>query len=159
MDEYLSEFNTEQFTFRKIQKSDLDENYFNLLGQMTQSPVPDIKKLNEEFEKYYMNNDLMQVFVIHDKNTNKIIGNGRIYIEPKLTRGISKVAHIEDIVVDKSYSGQGLGKTMMNVLMMASEKLGCYKAILDCTEKISGFYGKCGFTESGVQMSKYFTQK
>jgi len=43
--------------------------------------------------------------------------------------------------------------------MEASEKIGCYKAILDCTENIGGFYEKCGFTKSGIQMSKYFIRK
>jgi len=98
-----------------LEKTDLNEDYFQLLGQMTQSPMPSSENLQKEFEKYYLNNDLMKVIVLFDKNLNKIIGNGRIYVEPKMTRGIAKVAHIEDIVIDKEYNGQGLGKKLINV--------------------------------------------
>ena len=45
---------------------------------------------------------------------------------------------------------------MIEYLVNKSEKLGCYKVILDCDEKNVGFYEKCKFEKKGVQMANYF---
>ena len=34
-----------------------------------------------------------------------------------------------------------------------ADSLGCYKAILDCSEANIPFYEKCGFDKKGIQMS------
>ena len=46
--------------------------------------------------------------------------------------------HIEDIAVDTSVQGKGLGKKIINALTLLSETLGAYKVILDCSEENKG---------------------
>ena len=45
---------------------------------------------------------------------------------------------------------------MIRALTRVAERLGCYKVILDCSEKNQPFYEKCGMTRKEVQMAKYF---
>jgi glucosamine-phosphate N-acetyltransferase len=86
----------------------------------------------------------------------KIIGTATLLIEPKLIHNISKVGHIEDVVVDKNYRSHGIGKLMLDNLKNKAELMDCYKVILDCDEKNVGFYVKCGFKTKGVEMACYF---
>lgn len=62
------------------------------------------------------------------------------------------VGHIEDISVAKEMQGKQFGLRIIQALDYIAEKVGCYKAILDCSEKNEGFYVKCGYTRAGVQM-------
>lgn len=67
-------------------------------------------------------------------------------------RHLGSVAHIEDIAVAKDQQGKKLGLKMIHALDDIAEKVGCYKAILDCSDKNQGFYEKCGYRLAGVQM-------
>jgi glucosamine-phosphate N-acetyltransferase len=40
-------------------------------------------------------------------------------------------------------------------LMKLGKAAGCYKVILDCSEKNVGFYKKCGFEQKEVCMAWY----
>ena len=61
---------------------------------------------------------------------NEIVATGTILIENKLIHGINKVAHIEDIVVDKKTRGMGLGKKLISFLLNIAENKKCYKIYL-----------------------------
>ena len=88
------------FIFRALKEADLTPSYFELLSRLTSAPYPS-EKLEEmkEFYKEIESNPNHQVIVIEDKATGKVVGTGTIFIERKFIRGISKVGHIEDIVI------------------------------------------------------------
>ena len=44
------------------------------------------------------------------------------------------VGHIEDIAVSKAAQGRKLGLRIIQALVGISEKVGCYKTILDCSQ-------------------------
>ena len=44
-------------------------------------------------------------------------------------------------------------------LMEVGKAAGCYKVILDCSEKNVGFYEKCGFQRKEVLMAWYIPEK
>ena len=67
-------------------------------------------------------------------------------------RNLGVVGHIEDISVAKEMQGKQFGLRIIQALDYIAEKVGCYKAILDCSEKNEGFYVKCGYTRAGLQM-------
>jgi glucosamine-phosphate N-acetyltransferase len=67
-------------------------------------------------------------------------------------RNLGIVGHIEDIAVSKDQQGKKLGLKIIHALDHIAGKVGCYKAILDCSEKNQGFYEKCGYKHAGVQM-------
>jgi len=82
-----------------------------------------------------------------------------LIVEKKFIRNLGQVGHIEDIAVLENQQGKRLGLKMIHALDHISEKVGCYKSILDCSEKNQGFYEKCGYKLAGVQMANYYTKK
>jgi len=70
-------------------------------------------------------------------------------IIPNLTRSASPYAVIENVVVDDTLRGAGLGKQLMAATLDAAWNAGCYKAMLMTGSKRSstlGFYRTCGFS-------------
>ena len=92
------------------------------------------------------------VFVI--KHWNKIIASGTVIIEQKFIHNGGKVAHIEDVIVHPNYRGSGAGKLLVEKLLEEAKKKGCYKTILNCDDKVVGFYEKLGFKKCSLQMRK-----
>lgn len=128
--------------------------YCNLLKQLT--------IINPEFiteEKYseqlsvINSNPFHKIFVA--KYNDAIIGTITVIVEPKFIHDLSKVAHIEDVVVDVAYRSHGVGSLLMKKAIETSKNMGCYKIILDCAEKNIEFYKKFGFNVKEVQMTRY----
>jgi glucosamine-phosphate N-acetyltransferase len=138
-------------TFRILEYNDYNKNYFDLLKQLTiANPCTEIK-FNEFVNKLNENH----VILVCEVN-NKIIASGTLLIEQKLIRDCGKVGHIEDIVVDKEYKNNGLGKKLVVELTTYAKKNGCYKVILDCRKEIIPFYEKCGYKNHDDHMVQYF---
>lgn len=45
---------------------------------------------------------------------------------------------------------------MIQAITALGESVGCYKNILNCSLKNEPFYVKCGYHNSGAEMSRYF---
>ena len=73
--------------------------------------------------------------VVVDKDSDKIVGVGCVFIERKFLRGLGSVGHIEDIAVDKNVQGKKIGLRIIQALTGISENSGCYKTILNCSDK------------------------
>ena len=74
------------------------------------------------------------LIVVVDKQTDRIVGAGGVFIERKFLRDLGLVGHIEDIAVDKSQQGKKIGLRIINALTSISEGCGCYKTILNCSD-------------------------
>jgi glucosamine-phosphate N-acetyltransferase len=73
--------------------------------------------------------------VIVDKASDRIVAVGTVFIERKFLRGLGSVGHIEDIAVDERQQGKKLGLRVIQALTRLSENSGCYKTILNCSDK------------------------
>jgi glucosamine-phosphate N-acetyltransferase len=134
-------------SIRRLHKNDYDNGIIELLGQLTTISKDHVTR--RKFEDYVdalSGND--NHFTIVVEGGNKIIGTATLLVEPKLIHNVSKVGHIEDVVVDQKYRGHGIGTMMIEHLTN--------KVILDCDEKNAVFYEKCGFKKKGVEMAVYF---
>ncbi len=129
---------------REIKKTDLNNSFFTLLAQLSgqlTSYDPDI--LWNEYTK----NSNHITFVDEIKEAGKpasIVATSSILIESKFLHCGSKVGHIEDVVVDKDARGSGLGQKIVEHCIEYARKNGCYKVILDCSNKNVPFYINCG---------------
>jgi glucosamine-phosphate N-acetyltransferase len=139
--------------FRNLQKNDFNLGYLDLLSQLTE-----VNKNNISFEKFsnFINKLDENHKIIIIINNNKIIATGTLLIENKIIHSISKVGHIEDIVVDSNSKGLGIGKQIVNYLTNLAKENNCYKVILNCNDHNIGFYQKCGYQKKETQMVKYF---
>ena len=141
------------YIIRKIEVNDYNKKYVDLLSQLS---IVDSKD-DITFEKFISYIDTLHnkhmIYVI--ENNNSIISTITIIIEDKIIHNMGRVMHIEDVIVDKNYRGEGLGKMLLQYAIDIAEKEKCYKIILNCSEETRGFYEKCDFIKKNVQMAKY----
>jgi len=146
------EKNGTSFEVCNLSKNDYDSNYFHLLKQLTE-----IDPNNMDFETFCRFvedlNEKHIIKLIKMKDSKKIVGSITVLIEEKLIHNFGKVAHIEDVVVDESMRGFGLGKKLLEIA--ESECDGCYKIILNCSNENVKFYEKCGYEWKGNEMARY----
>jgi len=138
--------------FRLLEKTDFEKGFLELLSQLT--TVGDITK--NEFMKRFnqiLKNKNHRVYVL--EQNNKIVSCATLFLEPKFIHDCGFVGHVEDVVVDKFCRGQKLGKKIIDFLTSEAERLGCYKILLDCSDKNVGFYQKCLYEKKGAYMAKY----
>ena len=98
------------------------------------------------------------IIVIEDTASSNIAAAGSIVVEHKFVHKNGLAGHIEDIVVNERYRGKNFGKWIIEQLKVIGERVGCYKIILDCSDKNVPFYEKCGFTKKEVEMVWYIPQ-
>jgi len=129
---------------REIKKTDLNNSFFTLLAQLSgQLTSYDSDILWNEYTK----NPNHITFVDEIKEAGKpasIVATSSILIESKFLHCGSKVGHIEDVVVDKEARGSGLGQKIVEYCIEYAKEKGCYKVILDCSNKNVPFYINCG---------------
>lgn len=141
--------NTRPLTF-----ADYDKKYIQLLGQLT--TVGEVTR--EQFDKQLaamLFSDDHHVIVVEDPEKGVIVGTASLLIEHKFIHSCGMVGHIEDVVVDASCRGMGLGRILVDTLIEMAMQRGCYKVVLDCTEKNVPFYETCGLSRKEMQMVKY----
>jgi glucosamine-phosphate N-acetyltransferase len=101
-----------------------------------------------------INQQWSQVYVaIHDDG--KIVGTITLLVEQKFLRWWALAWHVEDVAVREGYEGQGIGGWLVAHAVAQAKKLGCYKIILDCNEKLLWFYAKHGFEAKELCMKMY----
>ena len=144
---------------RPLELGDYNKNFIYLLNQLTNKEKSGSEFLNFSQQFYLIKqNPNHHCYVMTDLESGLIIATGTLLIEPKFIHHFSFVGHLEDIVVDNKYQGQGLGKKMIKYLIRKAQKCNCYKIILSCSEETKQFYYKCGLTQkkNNLEMSFYF---
>ena len=131
---------------RELETLDLDDNYFNLLCQLSGKPQELHWETYSIFWLKYSNNDDHQAFVYEYEG--RVIGTATVLIENKLLHYGSRVGHIEDVVVDKNIRKSGVGRELVKACVRFGRYKECYKVILDCSKENVPFYEGCGFTFS-----------
>jgi glucosamine-phosphate N-acetyltransferase len=143
------------FDIRQLELADYDKQYFQLLNQLTPTQIPSYKYFVDWFNILHNNNENHKIFVIEDKEKQKVIASITLFIEYKFIHGCSYVGHIEDFVVDSEYRNKKLGKKLLvHCINMCTEKQ-CYKIILNCKNDLISYYEKYGFENKNAEMSLY----
>ncbi len=141
------------YNISKLRKWDYHRGYLQLLNQLDVSNTHGTYRTYvisyEKFRRQY-NKLTSTIFVMRDKD--KVIASGSIFIEKKFTHNLGSVGHIEDIVVDKAYKKEGLGRQILDKLINYAKKNGCCEVVSNCTEKNIRFYKKCRFIREETKM-------
>ena len=125
---------------RQIQISDFEMGLMDLLGQLTEAPNIKFEDFVKQFIKFGYNT---RIYVIEYEK--RIIGYGSIYIDYKFYRNCKNVGHIEDLIIDEKFRGNGYSKLIIKELIEFGKEKECYKIILNCKDHYVGFYQKMGF--------------
>jgi ribosomal protein S18 acetylase RimI-like enzyme len=83
---------------------------------------------------------------------DRVVGVSSMITINKLIRSGNRIALIEDVAVDKSSTGMGIGSIMIEYLQKLAVERNCYKTILNCSKKNVGFYERLGFYKKEIQM-------
>ncbi|MBM0233825.1 GNAT family N-acetyltransferase [Micromonospora sp. STR1_7] len=78
-----------------------------------------------------------------------VVATTYLNVIPNLTRSASPYAVIENVVVEESRRGAGLGRQIMAGTLQAAWDAGCYKAMLMTGSRnpaTHAFYRACGFS-------------
>ena len=78
-----------------------------------------------------------------------VVATAYLNVIPNLTRSASPYAVIENVVVEETLRGTGLGKQIMASTLRAAWDAGCYKAMLMTGSRkpaTHAFYKACGFS-------------
>lgn len=141
---------------RSLEESDYDKGYLALLSQLTTVGEISREAWNARFAEIAARLPDYQIAVIEDTSTGKIVATATVLVERKFIHACGKIGHVEDVAVDASVRGVGLGARMVAETVRRAKEQGCYKIILDCAEKNVAFYEKSGLKPKDVNMAIYF---
>lgn len=129
---------SDNFIIRELEESDYKIGYMDCVNELTNPVQINYQTFLDRFNLLKNKKDYF-VRVVEDKENNKIIGSGTLFLEYKFIRGCSIKGHIEDIVVSKNKRGCGIGKLIVEYLIEKGKKEKCYKIALVCDKKILNF--------------------
>ncbi|KAI9206188.1 acyl-CoA N-acyltransferase [Polychytrium aggregatum] len=146
------------FAVRPLSIKDYDKGFLQALSQLT--TVGDLTKEQfvDRFSYLKAHNHEYFTIVIEDVKKSLIIAAGTVFVERKFVHNTGLVGHIEDIVTLQTYRGLNLGKRIIETLKDIGKGRGCYKVILDCSDKNIPFYEKCGFVHKEYEMVWYIDE-
>ncbi len=126
------------------------EGFSLSLGNLSPTENLTLDYAKEILSKIKLQNTHIYVAKTSDGN---IIGTTTLLVEQKFIHGGGKVGHIEDVAVRKGYEGRGVGSSLVKRALDESGIFGCYKVILDCSDKNVPFYKRLGFyiQENGMR--------
>tara|TARA_B100001093_G_C26527171_1_gene884340 strand:+ start:173 stop:604 length:432 start_codon:yes stop_codon:yes gene_type:complete len=128
---------------------DKKDEIINLLSQLSNTKYIS----NDELFYFLLNKpDNYLIYICIHTDNNKLVGIITVFIERKLIHNLGKVAHIEDLVVDKDERGKNVAEKLINKCVEYAKSENCYKIILNCSENLIKFYEKKNFFNSGYQM-------
>jgi glucosamine-phosphate N-acetyltransferase len=120
---------------RPLASTDYKRGHLDVLKVLTVVTDPGEEAWVAQFNAIKAATNTYYSIVMVDKATDRIIGVGTVFIERKFLRGLGSVGHIEDIAVDERQQGKKLGIRVIEALTGISENSGCYKTILNCSDK------------------------
>ena len=139
----------EKIEIREIEEGDIEKEFLDTLDFLRKASDYEKNNPYEILKKIKQNpNHIIHVAV----DDNKIIGSTTLFIEQKFIHDGGLVGHIEDVVVRKSYEGQGIGMKLVISLLDVAKQRKCYKTILNCEDNLRQFYEKIGFKKATNEM-------
>ncbi|KAI1737786.1 glucosamine 6-phosphate N-acetyltransferase [Xylaria scruposa] len=144
------------FTIRPLARDDYHKGFYECLRVLTWVAEPTEAEYLERFDEMRAAGDTYFFLVVEFQG--RIVGTGCLVAEKKFIHNHGKCGHVEEIAVLKEHQGKGLGLKIMQALESVATAVGCYKSILNCGPRNEAFYEKCGFHNSGFEMSKYFEE-
>jgi glucosamine-phosphate N-acetyltransferase len=139
---------------RLLQVSDYHKGYFDLLQKLTDAPVIEFERWKSLVQRVLIP-PLYYIYVIESEQ-GKIVATATLMIEQKLIHESAIAGHIEDVVVDEEYRGQGLASQLIQKLIAVAKDRNTYKIVLHCKPELQSLYEKNGFSvfATGMKISQ-----
>ncbi len=134
-------------SIRPIRVEDLFNGYLLTLDSLSSASGMTEEKAIEVFERIQSDPNHVILVVVQD---DKVIGATTLLMEPKLALEGGTVCHIEDVAIHEDHQSKKIGSKLMRASMSYAQDAKCSKTVLNCEEKLLGFYGHLGFGCTGV---------
>lgn len=118
------------------------------------------QKYNKSQIKEIISDKTKPVIVAYDEGDKRVIGYAMCIIKTvKNDTALCdmKSLYLDDLCVDESYRGKGVGKKIYEYLIEYAKKESCYNITLNVWEGNEGaknFYNKCGLTLQKTTLEK-----
>ncbi|KAF6767640.1 GNAT domain protein [Kalmanozyma brasiliensis GHG001] len=145
---------SDDYEMRPLAACDYNRGFNEVLACLVETPDLGEAAWKERFDAMVAAKGTYFPIVIVSKDTDKIVAMGTIVVELKFFRGLTRIGHVEDIVVNTRLHSKGLGKIIVETVKALAVSKGCSNIILNCSDEKKPFYEKCGFSYSGLQMAK-----
>ena len=134
-------------TIRQAKREDLS-SIIDLLHQL--SPITPTDKrepsLYKKTMRRIMRNHDYYIYVASIEE--KIVATATLLVQMNLSHACKPYGHLENVVTDIKFRGQGIGNAIVHQLISEAQRRGCYKVILNCAPRAIHFYRQCGFYET-----------
>ena len=111
-------------------------------------PAPDRPRLAAILERIV---DSEHLAIIVATQSDQLVATCYLNVIPNLTRGGASYAVIENVVVDATLRGGGIGRQVVRRALEEAWRRGCYKVLLQTGSRdprVHRFYAACGFSAS-----------
>lgn len=112
---------------------------------------PNYRLAQDKFERAIQNNPDYFLWVA-ETAAGDIVGTGMMHLQHKLSYHCGTAAHIEDVVVDETVRGHGVGEAIVQEAVITAINHFCYKVMLTCFAKTATYYEKFGFVQHDIGM-------
>lgn len=139
---------TSGVTVRRLEEADLFNGFLSSLDSLSRTSRMDPSRARRVFCKIDSNPDHTVLVAVLD---GRVVGATTLLLESKFIHDGGIVGHIEDVAVRADMQGRGIGRSLVLAAVQYAGESGCYKTILNCTEKVRPFYERLGFVlQSGA---------
>jgi ribosomal protein S18 acetylase RimI-like enzyme len=121
-----------------------------LIPQLTNAPIP----TSDELQKL-IDSPSVLIIVRYPDSTGPIVGSACLGVF-RTPSGIH--AHVEDVIVDESMRGRGIGEALVNALLDLARRMGLKGVSLTCNprrEAANRLYRKMGFKKWNTNVYWY----
>jgi glucosamine-phosphate N-acetyltransferase len=145
------------FRLRRLSPSNDQAAYLGLLAQLSVAPPMEPAAFAAQLQRA-QGSGAHAILVAEPLDGRPIVACGTLLVERRVLGGAPYlVAHIEDVVVDQSMRGCGLGRKIIEHLLVVAGRAGCARATLNCTPENAAFYQRCGMHLSAAAgLALYF---
>lgn len=133
------------FIYRAVNEDDLDDVY-RLICELEDEEL-DRDKFQEVFLDNVHNENIIYLCAEHEK---RVIAFGSLHIQGLLHHS-GKVGEVQELIVDSSFQGMGIGREMVKRLMDTAAEKGCCQVEVSSgksRQRAHEFYINLGFQKS-----------
>lgn len=120
---------------RPLASTDYNRGFIEVLSCLVETPDLGEAAWLDRFQAMVSANGTYFPIVIINNETDQIVAMGTIVVELKFFRGLTRVGHVEDIVVNTKLHSKGLGKIIVQTVMKIAKSKGCSNIILNCSDE------------------------
>jgi GNAT superfamily N-acetyltransferase len=130
------------------------------LSEASQYPESDVRPVTEEHHAALHRIDAdpnTRLLVAEDEG--RVVGTLTLYTLPNLSHGGRSTALVENVVVDATLRGGGVGRLLMAEAERLAREAGCYKVALTSNNKRApahAFYETIGYANTHRGFTRYF---